>query len=119
MLAGTIIIGVLLPFVAIALGLLVPRSALSSVLILATFVASGALIRRWWMFAPSLASVIGLNLAERATPASRYGTAIEIHAGGFDPRLFAADLVRGHCPCPGWRGRPRGGLDGAPPLPED
>jgi hypothetical protein len=83
--ARLIIVGILLPFVAIGLGLLVPRSALSNVLIPATFVASGALIGRWWAFAPSLATAIGLSLVELATPTSRYGTAIEVHAGGFDP----------------------------------
>ncbi len=76
--------GILLPFVAVGVGLLVPRSAASSVLIPATFVLSGALIVRWWAFVPSMATAIGLSLAELVTPASRYGTATEIHAGGFD-----------------------------------
>jgi hypothetical protein len=83
--ARLIIVGILLPFVAIGLGLSVSRSALSGVLIPATFVASGALIGRWWAFAPSLPTAIGLSLVELATPTSRYGTAIEVHAGGFDP----------------------------------
>jgi hypothetical protein len=73
----------MLPFVAIGVGLLIPSSTLSSVLIPATFVVSGALIGRWWAFVPSLATVIGLGLAELAAPTSRTGTAIEIHAGGF------------------------------------
>ena len=79
-----IVVGIVLPCVAIGVGLLVPNSTLSSVLIPATFVVSGALIGRWWAFVPSLATVIGLGLAELATPTSRTGTAIEIHAGGFN-----------------------------------
>jgi hypothetical protein len=78
-----IVVGIVLPFVAIGAGLLVPSSTLSSVLIPATFVVSGALIGRWWAFVPSLATVIALGLAELATPTSRTGTAIEIHASGF------------------------------------
>jgi hypothetical protein len=79
-----IVIGVVLPFVAIAVGLLVPSSTLSSMLIPTVFVVSGAMIGRWWAFVPSLATVIGLSLSELAAPASRTGTAVEIHAGGFD-----------------------------------
>lgn len=83
-----IVVGILLPIVAVGVGLLVPRSAASSVLIPATFVLSGALIVRWWAFVPSMATAIGLSVAELVTPVSRYGTATEIHAGGFDIRFL-------------------------------
>jgi hypothetical protein len=82
-----IVVGILLPIVAVGVGLLVPRSAASSVLIPAAFVLSGALIVRWWAFVPSMATAIGLSVAELVTPVSRYGTATEIHAGGFDIRF--------------------------------
>jgi hypothetical protein len=83
-----IVVGILLPFVAVGVGLLVPRSVASSVLIPATFVLSGALIVRWWAFVPSIATAIGLSVVELVTPVSRYGTATEIHAGGFDIRFL-------------------------------
>jgi hypothetical protein len=80
----SIVVGLLLPFVTVGLGLLVPRSAASTVLIPASFVVSGILIGRWWAFVPSMGIPIVLGLAELVTPTSRYGTATEIHAGGFD-----------------------------------
>jgi hypothetical protein len=79
-----VVLGSLLPFLAVGVGLLVPRSDVSGVLIPAMFVASGALIGRWWAFVPSLSVVVGLNLAELVGSTSRIGAAIELHAGGFD-----------------------------------
>ena len=49
----------------------------------AAFVLSGALIGRWWAPLPSVAVVIALSVAELAD-VGRSGTAVELHAGGFD-----------------------------------
>jgi hypothetical protein len=80
-------IGALLPALAIGLGLLVPRTPATGVLLLAAFVVSGALIGRWWAPLPSAAVVAALSLAELAG-VGRSGTAVELHAGGFDMGFF-------------------------------
>jgi hypothetical protein len=78
------VLGILLPFVAIGVGLLIPRSATSGLLIPASFAVSGALIGRWWAFLPSLAVAVALNLAELAG-VRHEGAAIELHGpGSFD-----------------------------------
>jgi hypothetical protein len=80
-------VGTLLPALAIGLGLLVPRTPSTGGLLLAAFVVSGALIGRWWAPLPSAAVVAALSLAELAG-VGRSGTAVELHAGGFDLGFF-------------------------------
>ena len=78
-------LGVLLPPVCVAGGLLLPRSPASSALFPAVFVASGALIGRWWAWLPSLAVVALLSLAELA--GIHHAGTIELH-GEFDLGFF-------------------------------
>jgi hypothetical protein len=80
-------VGALLPALAIGLGLLAPRTPATGPLLLAAFVVSGALIGHGWAPLPSAVVVAAVSLAELAG-VGRAGTAVELHAGGFDPGFF-------------------------------
>src|SRR5438552_18858393 len=77
--------GAVLPFAAIGIGLLIPRSPLTEALFPGVFVTSGALIGCWWAPVPALVAAIALNLLD-LTDVHHYA-AIEIHGGRFDLRF--------------------------------
>jgi hypothetical protein len=77
----SLVLGILLPLATLGVGLLIPRSTATQVLIPASFVASGALIGRWWAFLPALTGVLALNLAE-LIGVHYVGAAIELHGPG-------------------------------------
>ena len=88
-------LGVALPSILIVIGASIPASDAARVLLMLGFVASGALIGRWWGVLPSLLSWTALAAAEEANhlgigPGTRFGTAFEIHSGGdFSWSFFA------------------------------
>jgi hypothetical protein len=78
--------GVVLPFAAIGIGLLIPRSPLTEALFPGVFVISGALIGCWWAPVPALVAVTVLSLLDLTD--IHYYAAVEIHGGSFEFGFF-------------------------------